>query len=66
MSSLPMIAKEYAPYHTLPAFTAGFRSYGTVYQERNPYDGMNAQAWDRGLECGMRVARWTDRNVGLD
>jgi hypothetical protein len=71
---LPIIAKEYAPYDTLPEFAEGFLAYGKTWQ--NPYDesrsasfwheGHKAQAWDRGLECAARCARWASLNVGQD
>ena len=67
MTSLPIIAKEYAPYDTFPEFLEGFESYGKPWV--CPYDGpghagYKAQAWDRGLECASRTRRWVDLNVG--
>lgn len=54
---------DYAPYHTLDAFAEGVAAYGLA-QFTNPYDGdrrpgagVNAQAWDRGLEYASRVER---------
>jgi hypothetical protein len=66
MTNLPSIAKEYAPYDTLAEFAEGYAAYGTSLQRFNKYDGYKAQAFDRGLECAMRVKRWIDRNVGAD
>jgi hypothetical protein len=69
MTDLPLLAKEYAPYDTLPEFALGYAAYGT--SAMCPFDGpqfkgYQAQAWDRGLECAMRVQRWIDRNVGAN
>lgn len=51
------IVEEYAPYHLMPQFWEGT----TAYQQRFfacPYLGdVNAQAWERGLEAGMRFIR---------
>lgn len=55
---------DYAPYHTLDAFAEGVAAYALNSYD-NPYDGytypsagLRAQAWDRGLEYAMRVARF--------
>jgi hypothetical protein len=57
------VPTDYAPYHTLPAFNEGITDY-MEWRFNNPYtasgDGVNAQAWDRGLEYAMRVVRWND------
>jgi hypothetical protein len=53
---LTALACEYAPYDTITAFGEGFVAYQS-HQYRNPYDGVNGQAWDRGAECAMRYAR---------
>jgi hypothetical protein len=52
--------EDYRPYHQLPAFSEGI----TAYKEgryNNPYtgpfDGVAAQAWDRGAEYAMRLRR---------
>jgi hypothetical protein len=66
MADLLLIGKDYVPYHTHPVFTLGFNAYGTPAQEHCHYSGVAAQAWDRGLECAMRAARWNDLNVGQD
>ena len=66
MTSLPHIALEYSPYHTLPAFSEGYLAYAAGNYS-NPYDngpGYKAQAWDRGLECGARERRWLSQYVG--
>jgi hypothetical protein len=52
---------DYAPYHQLPAFDDGISDY-MANNYSNPYDndpkqGVQAQAWDRGLEYAMRVVR---------
>ena len=51
---------DYAPYHTLPAFDAGIDAY-MANVLRNPFEGYEAQAFDRGAEYAMRV---TNRNGG--
>lgn len=62
MTNEPMIATEYAPYNTFPEFNEGMEAYGKG--SHCPYDGVAGQAWDRGYECGMRIQRWSDDNVG--
>ena len=57
--SLPALRHEYQPYDRLPAFDHGFAAYTLGFgNSKNPYDddSVDAQAWDRGLECG---SRWT-------
>jgi len=49
-------ARTYAPYDKLPAFAEGVKAY-TQRRFDNPYEGVDAQAWDRGLEHAMRIAR---------
>lgn len=51
------IRASYAPYNTMPAFEEGFRAYtrGTSSQYWNV--GVDAQAFDRGMECAMRLGR---------
>jgi hypothetical protein len=61
-----IIANEYAPYNLYPAFAEGFAAYQAGKIGNRYADGVNAQAYDRGQECAMRVARWIDRNVGSD
>jgi hypothetical protein len=48
---------DYAPYHTMSAFNEGITAY-TEGRYNNPFTGVAAQAWDRGLEYAMRVVRW--------
>lgn len=57
------IAHEYAPYHRMTPFWHG------AHGRKVEYSGVAAQAYDRGLECAMRVARhneWIESNVGLN
>jgi hypothetical protein len=57
---------EYAPCHTLPAFSEGIAAYMERRYDNpftDPKDGVAAQAWDRGLEYAMRVVRWSNRQV---
>jgi hypothetical protein len=58
------LPEEYAPYHLYTAFEAGREAYGRNWD--NPYlsdraAGVDAQAWDRGLEFAMRLRRWKER-----
>lgn len=60
------IKAEYAPYHTMPAFTFGYDCYDLGIYESG-FTGVAAQAFDRGLEAAMQVARaarWVEQNVG--
>jgi hypothetical protein len=59
---------EYAPYDKMTAFDEGMRDYGHGNVSDN-YNGVDAQAYDRGLECAMRIARleqWERDNIGAD
>jgi hypothetical protein len=51
--------KDYKPYSHRKEFFQGFHAYRDGVSI-NPYDpdSVEAQAWDRGLEYGMRVFRW--------
>jgi hypothetical protein len=63
------IAAEYAPYHKMQGFRQGVRDYGLCRYAAENYDGVYGQAYDRGAECAIRVARhnaWVKNNVGLD
>jgi hypothetical protein len=57
MTSRPVLA-DYAPYHKSSEFNRGIADYAAG-RFTNPYVGVAAQAWDRGLEYAMRVARFT-------
>jgi hypothetical protein len=59
-----IIAREYAPYNLYPAFQKGFDAYNAGCITNPHKDGVEAQAWDRGAECAMRVKNWDDQNVG--
>jgi hypothetical protein len=63
MNKRPM-PEDYRPYHQLSAFDEGIDDYMSG-RFVNPYtgkwDGLAAQAWDRGSEYCMRVMRWTDQ-----
>ncbi len=50
------IEAEYAPYHTMVAFEVGFDTYINNWMSRD-CDGVDGQAYDRGMECAMRVMR---------
>ncbi len=49
---------EFRPYDTMPEFQEGFDAYGKDGAfRRDPYDGVKAQAWDRGANTAMLYAR---------
>jgi hypothetical protein len=54
---------DYRSYHQLPAFDEGIDDYMSGRCE-NPYtgkwDGLAAQAWDRGSEYASRVVRYSN------
>ncbi len=59
---------EYAPYHTMPEFQQGFDDYN-MGELASDIGGVAGQAYDRGAEAAMRIARardWTARNVGAN
>ncbi len=57
--------ERYAPYHTMPAFEAGYKAYNEGCNTLCPYgDTVDGQAWDRGAECAMRHARWREPFIG--
>ncbi len=58
VDQLRAIAAEYAPYHKYEAFYCGQAAYqeGRFTNPFNP-NSVYAQAWDRGLEFGMRIER---------
>lgn len=65
---LEALWKGYAPYDNFPEFYEGFGNYLLGKHDRQ-YDGVQAQAYDRGLEAGsraMRSARWIQDNVGCN
>jgi hypothetical protein len=60
MKTFNELAHEYRPYHEMPAFQKGAEdymdgNYACPYAE--PHQGLQAQAWDRGLECAMRFTQ---------
>jgi hypothetical protein len=50
---------EYAPYDAMPEFQEGFAAR-RERRYRNPYQGVPAQAWDRGLDAAARYASGAD------
>jgi hypothetical protein len=52
-ASVGTFAAEYAPYHTMWAFWAGVNDHRNG--RRSEHRGVDAQAYDRGVECAMRV-----------
>jgi hypothetical protein len=56
--TLETLKTEYAPYHTLAEFEAGFQAYAKGSYDCPKYDkDYKGQAWDRGLECASRWNR---------
>jgi hypothetical protein len=56
----PPRADEYAPYHTFKAFEEGYDAYlKAIWSSPYDPDSVDAQAWDRGNEYAMRLARYT-------
>jgi hypothetical protein len=56
--TIDQLAKKYAPYDTLPSFWEGVKDYQAgVWGRDDQYQGHHRQAYDRGLECGMRASR---------
>jgi hypothetical protein len=57
----PTISKprraDYAPYDKLPAFEQGIKDYAANVYNRAYSNGVEQQAYDRGLEYAMRLAR---------
>jgi hypothetical protein len=51
------LAEEYHPYHTFPAFQKGAEDYMDHVHTCPFTNGLDVQAWDRGLECAMRFTR---------
>ncbi len=66
---LTEIVKSYAPYDTFEAFGEGFvayqfGNYSNPYNDnKSPGAGVNAQAWDRGLEACSRYENWKRSNA---
>jgi hypothetical protein len=55
---LAYIKAQYRPYDTMPEFKEGFDAYQAKgAHRRDPYDGVKAQAWDRGANTAMLYAR---------
>jgi hypothetical protein len=55
---LARIRHEFRPYDTMPEFDEGFAEYQkSGPRRRDPYDGVRAQAWDRGANAAMLYAR---------
>jgi hypothetical protein len=49
---LARIRHQYRPYDTMPEFDEGFAEYQkSGPRRRDPYDGVKAQAWDRGANA---------------
>ena len=66
--NLATIRAEYAPYDRYEAFDCGFLAYQGKAPEKE-FHGVYAQAYDRGQECAMRLARanaWVEANVGTN
>lgn len=58
MSRMPL-ASDYAPYPKFPAFTQGVMAYAcNSYTCPYSANSVEGQAWDRGLEYGMKINQW--------
>ena len=67
--NLEAIWAEYAPYNKMPKFDEGFADYLAGRNRYMEFNGVEGQAYDRGLEAGsraMRAARWVEENAGLN
>lgn len=53
------IANEYRPYNTFPAFQRGSEDYMDSKFDCPFTNGLEVQAWDRGMEAAMRFTRQT-------
>ena len=67
--TLDELRREYRPYHTIPAFDAGFNDYqrGHFLSPQGVgflYGGVDAQAYDRGVECASRWSRVQEPEEG--
>lgn len=65
--SVEEIKAEYHPYNLMPEFQQGFDYYVAGKVPAFDIPGVAGQAFDRGAEAAMRVARaaqWIDQNVG--
>lgn len=51
--TLNELIAEYKPYDEMPEFKEGFIDYQCCLKP-TPYEGVKAQAYDRGQECAMR------------
>jgi hypothetical protein len=55
---LAFIRHQFRPYDSMPEFEEGFRAYQLDGpHRRDPYEGVKAQAWDRGANAAMLYAR---------
>ncbi len=62
-------ATDYTPYHTFPEFQTGFGDYQAGKAWAMSRNGVAGQAYDRGCEFAMKLARardWADQNVGAN
>ena len=53
---LARIVREYRPYDTMPEFGEGFADH-QAHRRHEKYDGVKAQAYDRGANAAMLYAR---------
>lgn len=62
------IKASYAPYNRFPLFEQGYAD-ALAGNRGKDFDGVDGQAYDRGLEAGSKVlsaARWINQNVGTN
>jgi hypothetical protein len=55
---LTRIKHQFRPYDTMPEFRHGFEAYQAHgFDHGDAYEGVKAQAWDRGVATAMLFAR---------
>lgn len=55
--TLKELCAQYPIYHKMPAFKLGFMDYQLGIMVPEAYNGVEAQAYDRGAEAAMRWER---------
>ena len=57
MDRIEAIKAEYEPYNAMRAFEVGYDGYMAGNWMEAEYEGVDGQAYDRGMEAAMRVKR---------
>ena len=55
MQQVAFAARVYAPYDKIPTFWIGYHAYSR--NVRHQFSGVEEQAYDRGMELAMKLAR---------